>query len=89
MELEKENLNEAETPQLNIGAVSVSFYQDEFTRRPNGLLYKMRILFDKHELTTWEFREFIKMVRSFCKENDLHFDENKEMVYKRGEQNCR
>jgi hypothetical protein len=47
----------------------------------------MRLLFNKHELTTWEFQEFRKMVRSFCKEYDLHFDENKEMVYKRGEQN--
>jgi hypothetical protein len=87
MNTEKTSLENENQPSC-LGAVSSSFYQDEFTRRPNGLLYKMRILFDKHELTTWEFQEFRKMVRSFCKEYDLHFDENKEMVYKRGEQNC-
>jgi hypothetical protein len=86
--MKNEILNTEETANSDLGAVSGSFYQDEFTRRPNGLLYKMRTLFNKHELTTWEFQEFRKMARSFCKEYDLHFDENKEMVYKRGEQNC-
>lgn len=80
--MEKETSINHETTNSDLGAVSGSFYQDEFTRRPNGLLYKMRLLFNKHELTTWEYHEFRKMVRSFCKEYDLHFDENKEMVYK-------
>lgn len=85
----EQKLNDSSLPPaLQQTDVSGSFYQDEFTRRPNVLLYKMRVLFDKNELTTWEFHEFRKMVRSFCKEYDLHFDENKEMVYKRGEQNC-
>lgn len=60
----------------------MELYQDESTRRPNGLLYKMKLLFDKRELTTWEYHEFRKMIRSFCKEYNLHFDEDKNMVYK-------
>lgn len=59
-----------------------NLFQNEFTRRPNGLLYKMRLLFNNNELTTWEYHEFRKMVRSFCKEYELDFDEKKEMVYK-------
>ena len=59
-----------------------NLFQNEFTRRPNGLLYKMRLLFNNNELTTWEFEEFRKMVRSFCKEYELHFDEKKQIVYK-------
>ncbi len=60
-----------------------NLYQDESIRRPNGLLYTMRTLFNKHTLTTWEFQEFRKMIRSFCKENNLYFDEEKEMIYKK------
>jgi len=80
--MENKKFNTEKTHNTNLSDVSGSFYQDEFTRRPNGLLYKMRTLFNKHELTTWEFQEFRKMCMSFCKEYDLHFDENKELVYK-------
>lgn len=83
--MEHETSNKQETTNSGLDTVSESFYQDEFTRKPNGLLYKMRTLYNNYELTTWEYHEFRKMVRSFCKEYNLHFDENKDMVYKRGE----
>lgn len=60
---------------------SLKVHQSEFTRRPNGLLYKMKILLDDWQLTSWEYLEFRKMVRSFCKEYNLYFDENENMVY--------
>lgn len=73
----KTDLNSKETIE------GVELYQDEFLRKPNGLLYTMRNLFDNHKLTTWEFQEFMKIVRSFCKEYDLHFDEKTERLWKK------
>lgn len=61
----------------------MELYQDEFTRKPNGLIFKMRELFDEEKLTIWEFQEFKRMVYSFSKENGLHFDQDKEMLYKK------
>jgi hypothetical protein len=74
--------NESEE-NLNISDVSDSLYQDGSTRNENGLLHKMRKLFNSEKLTTWEYVAFKKMVRSFAKENNFHFDEEKEMLYKR------
>ena len=68
---------------LNISDVSDSLYQDGSTRNENGLLDKMRKLFNNEKLTTWEYVAFKKMVRSFAKENNFYFDEEKEMLYKR------
>jgi len=68
---------------LNISDVSDSLYQDGSTRNENGLLDKMRKLFNSEKLTTWEYVAFKKMVRSFAKENNFYFDEEKEMLYKR------
>ena len=68
---------------LNISDVSDSLYQDGSTRSENGLLDKMRKLFNSEKLTTWEYAAFKKMVRSFAKENNFHFDEETEMLYKR------
>ena len=68
---------------LNISDVSDSLYQDGSTRNENGLLDKMRKLFNSEKLTTWEYVAFKKMVRSFAKENNFLFDEEKEMLYKR------
>ena len=68
---------------LNISDVSDSLYQDGSTRNENGLLDKMRKLFNSEKLTTWEYVAFKKMVRSFAKENNFHFDEETEMLYKR------
>ena len=75
----------AQTPKLGISDVSNSLYQDNSTRRPNGLLFKMKKLFNDERLTTWEYGEFIKMVQSFAKENNFHFDKDTEQLYKRGE----
>jgi len=74
--------NEAQE-NLNISDVSDSLYQDGSTRNENGLLDKMRKLFNNEKLTTWEYVAFKKMVRSFAKENNFYFDEEKEMLYKR------
>jgi hypothetical protein len=74
--------NESEE-NLNISDVSDSLYQDGSTRDENGLLDKMRKLFDSEKLTTWEYVAFKKMVRSFAKENNFYFDEEKEMLYQR------
>jgi hypothetical protein len=74
--------NESEE-NLDISDVSDSLYQDGSTRNENGLLDKMRKLFNSEKLTTWEYVAFKKMVRSFAKENNFHFDEEKEMLYKR------
>jgi hypothetical protein len=57
-------------------------YQDGSTRNENCLLDKMRKLFDDEKITTWEYISFKKMVRSFAKLHNLHFDEDKEMFYK-------
>lgn len=38
----------------------------------------MRKLFNSEKLTTWEYVAFKKMVDSFDKENNFHFDEDKE-----------
>jgi hypothetical protein len=77
----KQKLTESEN--LNISDVSDSLYQDGSTRSENGLLDKMRKLFNSEKLTTWEYVAFKKMVRSFAKENNFLFDEEKEMLYKR------
>jgi hypothetical protein len=77
----KQKLTESEN--LNISDVSDSLYQDGSTRNENGLLDKMRKLFNSEKLTTWEYVAFKKMVRSFAKENNFLFDEEKEMLYKR------
>ncbi len=61
---------------------TIELYQYESTRRPNGLIYRMRELFDRRELTTWQFHEFRRMVRCFCDENEFAFDEKTEMIYK-------
>jgi len=74
--------NEAQE-NLNISDVSDSLYQGESTRDGNGLLDKMRKLFNNYKLTTWEYVAFKKMVRSFAKENNFYFDEEKEMLYNR------
>ncbi len=60
-----------------------SLYQNPFTRKPNELLYTMKNLFNAEHLKTWEYKEFKNMVRSFCKEHHLYFDEEKEMIYKK------
>ena len=78
------SFNEAQE-NLNISDVSNSLYQDNSTRRPNGLLFKMRELFNNETLTTWEYGEFMRMVQSFAKENNYHFDKDKEQLYRRGE----
>jgi hypothetical protein len=77
-----QELNEGQE-NLNISDVSDSLYQDGSTRNENGLLDKMRKLFNNEKLTTWEYVAFKKMVRSFAKENNFYFDEEKEMLYKR------
>ena len=77
-----QELNEA-SENLNISDVSDSLYQDGSTRNENGLLDKMRKLFNNEKLTTWEYVAFKKIVRSFAKENNFYFDEEKEMLYKR------
>ena len=61
---------------------SNNLYQDDSTRHENGLLYKMRKLFNDGKLTTWEYVAFKRIVRSFAKENKYYFDEEKEMLYK-------
>ena len=78
----QQQLNEGQE-NLNISDVSDSLYQDGSTRNENGLLDKMRKLFNNEKLTTWEYVAFKKMVRSFAKENNFYFDEEKEMLYKR------
>jgi hypothetical protein len=78
----QQQLNEGQE-NLNISDVSDSLYQDGSTRDENGLLDKMRKLFDSEKLTTWEYVAFKKMVRSFAKENNFYFDEEKEMLYQR------
>jgi hypothetical protein len=78
----QQQLNEGQE-NLNISDVSDSLYQDGSTRDENGLLDKMRKLFNNEKLTTWEYVAFKKMVRSFAKENNFYFDEEKEMLYNR------
>lgn len=58
-------------------------YTDEFTRKTNGLLFKMRKLFNEEKVSIWEFQQLIRITRSYCKEYDLYFDEEKEMVYRK------
>ena len=65
---------------------TMAYKEDGSTRNENGLLDKMRKLFNSEKLTTWEYVAFKKMVRSFAKENNFYFDEEKEMLYKRNEQ---
>ena len=63
--------------------VSSSFIQSEKTRRPNGLNFKMRELFNKEKLTTWEYNQYKAMVRVFAKTEGLYYDEIDEQLFER------
>ena len=67
---------------MKIQKFNEELYQSSTLRNENGLIYKMRDLFNKEELTTWEYNTFIKLVIEYAKSNDLYFDEKKEILYK-------
>jgi hypothetical protein len=60
-----------------------NFVQSEKTRRPNGLNYTMRRLFDANKLTTWEYNQYKSLVRTFSKSENLYYDEIDEQLFER------
>jgi hypothetical protein len=61
--------------------VSSRFTQSRKTRRPNGLNFKMRELFNKGRLTTWEYNQYKVMVSVFAKAEGLYYDEMDEQLW--------
>jgi len=43
-------------------------------RRINSLLYTTKKLFDDYKLTTYEYQEFRIIIRDYCKNNNLDFN---------------
>jgi hypothetical protein len=70
-------------PTLQQHNVSSSFIQSEKTRRPNGLNFKMRELFNKGKLTQWEYSQYKHFVRSYAKVEGLYYDEIDEQLFER------
>jgi hypothetical protein len=55
--------------------------QSQKTHRPNGLTYKLKSLFDQGTLTTWEYSEYIQILRTFAKQKNLYFDESTQQLF--------
>lgn len=55
-------------------------------RRINSLLYSMKKLFDNYKLTTYEYQEFRIIVRDYCKNNNLNFNEDENLIRNNNEE---
>lgn len=58
----------------------------EKTRNPNGLSYTMRRLFNKSDLTAWEYAQFKKMCGAYAKQNNLLYDYDSEQFKEKPEE---
>lgn len=68
-----------ETPQFNTTPITLE--QSQKTQRPNALTLRLRTLFNQGTLTTWEFNEYIQMLRAFAKTENLIYDEKSEQLF--------
>jgi hypothetical protein len=59
-----------------------NLYQDDSLRNENGLIYRMRDLFNRSELTYWQYNAFKRIIFEYAKSKNLYFDDKQEILYK-------
>lgn len=53
------------------------------TRKVNSLLYELKQMFDKFDLTSFNYYTFLKLVRNYCKNNNCYYDADKNLIYEK------